>query len=60
MYKICFVVADDGAEADFVFFDRVGRELVSMMAFAIRSRKRKRISICYGPIDERDRMSDEG
>jgi hypothetical protein len=30
MYKISFVVADDGAEADFVFFDRVGRELVGL------------------------------
>jgi hypothetical protein len=33
--------------------------LISMTAFAIWSKKRKRISICYGPIDERDRMRSE-
>ncbi|KAM0887152.1 hypothetical protein ACQ4PT_029236 [Festuca glaucescens] len=29
-YKICFRAAADGAEAEFVFFDRVGRELLGV------------------------------
>lgn len=29
-YKICFIAADDEAEAEFVFFDRVGRELLGL------------------------------
>lgn len=29
-YKICFVAADDGAATEFVFFDRVGRELLGL------------------------------
>jgi len=27
-YKICFIAASDGVETEFVFFDRVGRELL--------------------------------
>ena len=43
-----------------LIFAVVSYMLVSMMTLVVQSRKRKRHAvICYGPIDERDRMRSE-
>jgi hypothetical protein len=37
-YKLCFLAADDKAEVEFVFFDRVGRELLGSPLFIVLRR----------------------
>jgi hypothetical protein len=37
-YKICFIAADDKAEVEFVFFDRVGRDLLGVPLFTVLRR----------------------
>jgi hypothetical protein len=37
-YKICFIATDGKAEVEFVFFDRVGRELVGLPLFTVLRR----------------------
>jgi hypothetical protein len=37
-YKLCFLDADDKAELEFVFFDRVGRELLGSPLFTVLRR----------------------